>query len=342
MMTISAALVAGPRAWSAPASSTGRPGRRSSRRPSRPHFQTPVAALAALVDNARDARAAHVDVIVREDARGAVAAVAVLDDGVGMVPEMVRAACAPGSSCRLGDGPHFARDGQGLPAAPFAIGDRFTLMSRPAGGRFAGVSVARGLAGPAGPATAVEPPAFVQRRGDVPDWRTVLVIEPSGDLGTAEALRRRLRADLAFLFGRLGDDLRLSVDGAPLRIRPDFPRPGPCTQWAGPFGLVSVSSAFLPALRGAPPSVEAGTAQRWGLIGARLGRRLGPVRDNPLWRTLDGDQRWRMDLDFSPDADAVVRPTRRLDAIDLDPAVWSWLAQQGLATVITRLRDASS
>lgn len=334
MMTMSAALAGGPRPLSASALSFGRPGRRLG--PARHRFHTPTSAVAALVDNALDARARHVAVIVREDADGGVEALAVLDDGVGMVPEMIRAACAPGASCRLGDGPHFARDGQGLPAAPFALGDRFTLWSRPAGDRFCAVTVAQGQTGPVAPAADLDLPRFVPPAPDRSAWRTVLIVEPQAALGPAAALRRRLRFDLGFLFGRLSRPLCLLVDGAPLRARPDFPRCGPCAELAGPFGVVTLTSAFTPSAR--PAAV--GGVQRWGLIGARLGRRLGPLGGNPLWRPLEADRRWRLDLDFSPEADAVLRP--RSEGADLDPAVWSWLARQGLTTVLTRLRDAST
>ncbi|WP_313552980.1 ATP-binding protein [Brevundimonas sp.] len=336
MTTMSAAFVAGPRPVSASALSFGRSGRRSRLRPARPRFPTPTSAFAALIDNALDARAGHVAVVVREDADGGVAALAVLDDGVGMVPEMIRAACAPGASCRLGDGPHFARDGQGLPAAPFALGDRFTLWSRPARGSFCAVAVSQGLTGPVAPASPMELPVFLPPGPDGSAWRTVLIIEPRRDLGPASALRRRLRSDLGFLFSRLSRRVTLSVDSVPLRARRDFARLGPSAELAGPYGLVTLSSIFSTSAR----PVATDGVQRWGLIGARLGRRLGPLGGNPLWRPLDADRRWRLDLDFSPDADAVLRPCA--GGLELDPAVWSWLGRQGLTTVMTRLRDAST
>jgi hypothetical protein len=316
----------------------------SRRRAIRPLFTSPSTAVAALIDNAFDAKAGRVDVVLAQDCSGSAVSLAVLDDGVGMVPEMVRAACAPKSSCRLGDGPHLARDGLGLPNAPFALGNRFTLMSRTTSHEFAGVCVDRMIAGPAAPAATLVPPEFLRRHIEASGrrfWRTIVVIDLARDQMSSAALRHRLRREIGFLYERLATRIEITIDGAPLIWDSNLPRLGPRADFVSPFGKISLRSTYRP--RGYPCDVSAhsGGGARSGLIANRLRRRVGPVCRNPLWRTVDSDRRWRIDLDFMPDADKVVRPTRLLDGVDLDPTLWTYLSDQGLTDAVEALRAAS-
>lgn len=316
---------------------------RSRRRAVRPLFTSPSTAVAALIDNALDAKANRVDVVFAGDRLGSALSLAVVDDGVGMVPEMVRAACAAKSSCRLGDGPHLARDGLGLPNAPFALGDRFTLMSRTNSQEFAGVTVDRMIPGPAAPAVALAPPEFVQRHIEASEhrfWRTMVVIDLAPDSMSSAVLRHHLRRELGFIYERLAIRIEITIDGAPLIWDSNLPRLGPRSDFVSPFGKISLRSTYRP--RGYPndASIRAAGSTGSGLIANRLRRRVGPIRSNPLWRTVEADRRWRIDLDFTPDADEVVRPTRLLDGVDLDPRLWAYLSDQGLTDAVESLRAA--
>ncbi len=316
----------------------------SRRRTVRHLFTSPSTAVAALIDNALDAKANRVDVVLAQDRSGSAVSLAVLDDGVGMVPEMVRAACAARSSCRLGDGPHLARDGLGLPSAPLALGDRFTLMSRTTSQEFAGVMVDSMIAGPAAPAGVLLPPEFVQRHVEASErrfWRTILVIELAPDQMSGAALRHHLRREIGFLYERLATRIEITIDGAPLIWDSTLPQLGPRSDFVSPFGKISLRSTYRP--RGYPnqASAHAAGGTRSGLIANRLRRRVGPIRSSPLWRMVEADHRWRIDLDFTPDADGVVRPTRRLDGVDLDRTLWAYLSDQGLQDAIEALRAAS-
>lgn len=316
----------------------------SRRRAIRPLFKSPITAVAALIDNAFDAKAGRVDVVFSQDRSGSAVALAVLDDGVGMVPEMVRAACAPKSSCRLGDGPHLARDGLGLPNAPFALGDRFNLMSRTKSHEFVGVTVERVTAGPAAPTVTLFPPEFVQRHIEASErrfWRTIVVIDLAPDQMSRAALRHRLRRELGFLYERLATRIEITIDGAPLIRDSNLLRIGPHADFVSPFGKISLRSTYRPRCYPNDVSTRSGGTTRSGLIANRLRRRVGPIRSNPLWRTVEADRRWRIDLDFTPDADEVVRPTRLLDSVDLDPMVWAYLSDQGLIDAVEALRTAS-
>ena len=72
-------------------------------------------AARGIVDNAIDAGAERIDVALRSDSRGAVSAVAFIDDGSGMTPEMARYALIWGGGTRGADASAIGKFGVGLP-----------------------------------------------------------------------------------------------------------------------------------------------------------------------------------------------------------------------------------
>jgi len=245
----------------------------------------PVSVVCALIDNCLDARARNVDVLIQGYA-GRATSIAVVDDGVGMVPEMIQAACAPGSTCRLGDGPHFARAGSGLPKLPLAIGARFTVFSKVGASALHSVMIARPPAsdrlGPVPMAAPVSLPRFLAEKVEPAFSRhsgTVVLMECLSDsFLDARALRRLLRQRIAFAFGRLSHRLTITVDGRPLESGDPLTRTGPGFYVCGDNDAVTVTSAFrsasdraLPDARGAVPIRSLSNAPGRGIVAVRMG-----------------------------------------------------------------------
>lgn len=88
-------------------------------------------ALDELIDNSIEAGAENVHVAFGfEESDAKQSAIAVLDDGAGMVPDMVRAAVVWGGTDREESTSGFGRFGYGLPSASVSQGRRFTVFSR--------------------------------------------------------------------------------------------------------------------------------------------------------------------------------------------------------------------
>lgn len=337
-------------------------------------YRDTAAAVAALIDNAIDAQASHVDIVLDAPA-GQVRAIAVIDNGLGMVPEMMRAACAVGATCSLGDGPHLARSGFGLPSAPFSVGRRFQLLSAPAGSSLHGLTVdLDDLANTDVHIPEAKPcdlPEFVsafltrERRG----WNagTVVLIDVLDRLATTTArnLGEQLRFRLGYVFGRFAARITLSLDGAAIRpIDPLFLESAPVATsdtelpLAGEdkgivvtsigSGRVAIRTSLLPATlstspRGASASRAATERQAIvrdmsGLVVSRLGRRLTVLPTTPIFNFGAADRPVRAELDFTPDLDDLFAPALNLQQVQVNPIVWEALRAGGAAQHLETLR----
>ena len=101
-------------------------------------------ALAELIDNAVQANADRVDVLFGFEGGRSLkkpSQLAVVDDGHGMVPEMIRLAIMWGGTHRENDRSGLGRYGYGLPCAAVSLGRRFTVYSAVAGGPVFAVTV---------------------------------------------------------------------------------------------------------------------------------------------------------------------------------------------------------
>src|SRR5438270_198838 len=88
-------------------------------------------ALDELIDNSIEATAENVHIVFGFDGSDAKpVALATVDDGAGMVPDMLRAAVAWGGTDREDSVAGFGRFGYGLPSASVSQGRRFTVLSR--------------------------------------------------------------------------------------------------------------------------------------------------------------------------------------------------------------------
>jgi len=100
-------------------------------------YRSNVEAIAELVDNAIQAYAEHVDIVFGYDGKETTkkpSQIAVLDDGHGMTPDMIRLAMMWGGTHRENDRSGLGRFGYGLPCSTLSIGKRFTVISKVAGG----------------------------------------------------------------------------------------------------------------------------------------------------------------------------------------------------------------
>jgi hypothetical protein len=93
-------------------------------------------AVNELIDNAYQAGASRVAVWAETGKQNNVTSLAVIDDGHGMVPEMIRLAMLWGGTHRENSRALFGRFGFGLPSSCVSIGQRFTVYSKVAGGEW--------------------------------------------------------------------------------------------------------------------------------------------------------------------------------------------------------------
>jgi hypothetical protein len=99
-------------------------------------------ALDELIDNAIEAAAKHVHLAFGfAESEAKPVALAVIDDGWGMVPDMVRASVVWGGTDREDSRSGFGRFGYGLPSAAVSQGRRFSVFSRTGDADFYSVSL---------------------------------------------------------------------------------------------------------------------------------------------------------------------------------------------------------
>lgn len=95
-------------------------------------------ALDELIDNAYEAGAANVHVVLNDDGTGRknnATQIAVIDDGSGMIPDMIRVAMLWGGTDRENSRAGIGRFGYGLPSSCVSQGKRFEVYSAPEGGK---------------------------------------------------------------------------------------------------------------------------------------------------------------------------------------------------------------
>ena len=135
-------------------------------------YKSPATALDELGDNSIQANATTVEFVfgfANSKKQAEPDKIAVVDDGHGMVPEMIRFAVMWGGTHREGDRKGFGRYGYGLPSAAVGISQRYTVYSKPKGGEWHAVTIDLAeLADRAGKGEEVEVPQF--RKESPPAW----------------------------------------------------------------------------------------------------------------------------------------------------------------------------
>ena len=206
-------------------------------------------AIAELIDNSLQAYADRVDVVFGYDASGSTrkpAKLAVIDNGHGMEPAMIRMAVMWGGTHRENDRSGLGRYGYGLPCASVSLGRRFTVFSKTPGSEVRAVqldldALAAGEYTDAhGDITVPEPfagplPLFVADHiaAAFPEgWAsgTVVIIDKLDRLewATALGLRENLCRQFGVTYHKLRGEAALYVDNEfvvpidPLFLTPDF------------------------------------------------------------------------------------------------------------------------
>lgn len=205
-------------------------------------YKSNVEALAELIDNSIQAYAERIDMVLGYADGGSSVKpthLAVIDDGHGMDPSMLRLAMMWGGTHRENDRHGLGRFGYGLPCATVSMGRRFTIYSKLRGGSCHSVSLdldlldngsyqmdALKIAIPAAQPAAL--PGFVVdtiERNHPQGWEsgTVVVIDKLDRLDwvTTTALRRNLLRHFGVTYHKLLTATAIHVDGE--KVRPIDP-----------------------------------------------------------------------------------------------------------------------
>jgi hypothetical protein len=198
-------------------------------------YRSNADALAELIDNALQAFAERVDVLFGYDGTASTrkpSQIAVVDNGHGMEPDMMRMAVMWGGTHRENDRRGLGRYGYGLPSSSVSLGRRFTVMSQTPDGALWSVTVdldaitAGDYTDLSGDIVVPEPrpaqlPPFVARHLETayPDGLrsgTVILIDKLDRLEwtTAQGLRDNLRRQFGVTYHKLRHEAALYVDGA--------------------------------------------------------------------------------------------------------------------------------
>lgn len=206
-------------------------------------------AIDELIDNAYEAGAANVHVVLNDDGSGRknnTTQIAVIDDGAGMIPDMVRVAMLWGGTDRENNRTGIGRFGYGLPSSCVSQGKRFEVYSAPEGGKvhMCAIDLTEIEAGkytdadgeivvPAPKAAAL--PRFVQDyiKENLPDGKftkgTVVVIDKLDKLTwkMINPLSNALMEHFGVVYHKLRGQFELSVNGKRVEpIDPLFLTPG--------------------------------------------------------------------------------------------------------------------
>ena len=205
-------------------------------------------AIAELIDNSLQAGSDRIDIWFGYDGTASAkkpSQLAVIDNGHGMEPEMIRMAVMWGGTHRENDRSGLGRYGYGLPCASVSLGRRFSVISKTAGGPLTQVTLdldalaAGEYSDRYGEIVVPEPraaelPPFVaeQISEAFPDgWHsgTVILLEKLDRLEwiTAHALRQNLRQQFAVTYHKLRGEAAIYIDQVFVEpIDPLFTTPG--------------------------------------------------------------------------------------------------------------------
>jgi hypothetical protein len=210
-------------------------------------YKSTAYAMAELVDNAVEASAQHIDIVFGfEGASEKPTSIAVIDDGYGMEPKMVRAALIWGAGTRAAKRDGYGKYGYGLPSASVSQCQRITIYSKTSGGSWTSCYLdideisngtwTKGSRLEMPNEKAEEPPAFAikflkqEKRWAEFDHGTVVVWEKLDRVEYKQRakLRDHLVADLGVVYRNVLVATPMTVDGVkvlpcdPLFLTPGF------------------------------------------------------------------------------------------------------------------------
>lgn len=210
-------------------------------------YKNTATALDELVDNSEQAGATSTHLVfecAESSKPNHVTAIAVVDDGYGMLPGMIASAAKWGGTDRENDRQGFGRYGYGLPSSCVSQGERFRIFSRIDGGEFHTISVdlqeirqgkftieGGRIASPG--VKAGGPPKWVQKYIDehfngLPHG-TVIVIDKLDRLKwvTRKGLRENLISHMGIIYRNYLRTMSIVVDGTKVEpVDPLFLTPG--------------------------------------------------------------------------------------------------------------------
>lgn len=210
-------------------------------------YRSNIEAIAELVDNSIQAYAERVDLVLGFTEAGSTSKftqLAVVDDGHGIGPNMMRFAMMWGGTHRENDRGGLGRFGYGLPCSTVSMGRRFTIYSKLARGRIYAVTLDLDLLSVGGylnadgeialpPAKPATLPTFLRdtlRRIRPDGWKsgTIVLVDKLDrlDWATASGLRRNLVRQFGVVYHKLLRATSIHVDGEQVRpIDPLFLEP---------------------------------------------------------------------------------------------------------------------
>jgi len=197
-------------------------------------YKSPATASDEIVDNSTQSNATTIEVVFgfKDPKRqGQPDMIAIVDDGHGMIPQMIRFAVMWGGTHRENDRTGFGRYGYGLPSSAVSLAKRYSVYSKGAEGEWHAVTIdLDDLAARAANHQDVEVPPY--RREDPPQWinqttseletdkirhGTVVVLEeldrlPGGWVQTA-TLKKKLLSHFGVVYRHLLPNPRIFVAG---------------------------------------------------------------------------------------------------------------------------------
>jgi hypothetical protein len=96
-------------------------------------YRSTATAIDEFIDNSIQAQASRIDILYeleKQQKKGAISKIAIIDNGHGMEPDMIRAAVLWGGTHRANDRSGFGRYGFGLPSAAVSISKQYEVYSK--------------------------------------------------------------------------------------------------------------------------------------------------------------------------------------------------------------------
>lgn len=129
-------------------------------------YKNTITALGEITDNEIQARASNINLFLKETDKGCITDIAVIGNGYGMIPEMIKASARFGGTNRADSVEGFGRFGMGLPCSAISIGTRYTIYSATSSTKLHSVSVDLSEVAEQGPTYKMPIP----KESSLPNW----------------------------------------------------------------------------------------------------------------------------------------------------------------------------
>lgn len=284
-------------------------------------YKNPAWALAELIDNSFQAGAGTIDIRMKDVdwkmERSKPSQIAIIDNGIGMLPGMISRAVLWGGTDRENDREGFGRYGYGLPSATVSLAKRYSVYAKTLGKKWYVVHVdLEALGNAAGDDDAVDAllkPRVIER-SDLPTWLTaeggnldvealksgtVVVLEDLDRLGTmngwisGKSLKMKLLQQFGVIYRHTLQNKKIFVASAPTGvIDPLFLLPAARYAEetsveakqvkAAAFEVEGKFSKGIVRIRASvlPPNFQLSDPDDYGKRGAGMARRWDIMRNN--------------------------------------------------------------